>query len=123
MVLYHVKMPLSWKGPSRVTLALTVGDTRAHLSFDLNQEDEKAPNYRAKKLWLTYEAATELSSKGFSVIRAKQPEVKVAQVKPTRHETPLIIESDDEKRPRKSRVKKSTKRQPTKEDAIERKQE
>ena len=112
MDLYHVRMPKSWKGPCRVTLGLLVGNTRAHLAFHLYQEDEKASDYPIKKLWLTQSAALELKQKGFSVVPAKQPEVKAVQVKPIRQNKPVVHEEPT--------VKRKTKRQPKKEDAKKR---
>ena len=81
---YHVKMPKSWKGPSKVSVRLPVGDGFSFIPFKKNQEDKAAPDYSAKTLWLEDKAAVQLKQLGFDLRKAKQPKPETKQEKPKR---------------------------------------
>lgn len=81
---YYVRMTKSFRGPSKVALAITVGDQRAMVAFNKHQEDKTATDYPSKTIWLKDEVALDLKAKGFDVRKAKPPKKKTVQEKPKR---------------------------------------
>jgi len=79
---YHVTMPKTWRGPSKVILRLTVGDSHAPVPFKKTQTDKSASDYPSKTLWLEEQTVVQLKKAGFSLRKAKVPVVDKKQNKP-----------------------------------------
>ena len=59
---YHIRLGDKFRGPSRVSIAIKVGDRKAMVAFNKNQEDESASDFPRKTIWLQPEVALELKA-------------------------------------------------------------